>query len=69
MTPKDEFERLAREYGPEVARQALPLLRRMFDVIKRGHGRKITAALDRADATIDEALEARIRRDQGEGHT
>jgi hypothetical protein len=68
MTLRDTLHDLEVQHGPALVQEAIRYLPRIIGLIAKGRAKQITIALDRAHAQVDEALEARIRRDQGDGH-
>lgn len=75
MTYRDQIETAARELGEDLLGELLQEagalgrdgVRSLVDAIRRRRRRKVGLAVERAKARVDDALDARIRRDQGEG--
>ncbi len=76
MTYRDQIEDAARDLGDdllgELISEARALgkdgVRRLIEAVRRRRVRRVGLAVERAKARVDDALDARIRRDQGEGH-
>lgn len=75
MSYRDQIEDAARDLGDELFGELISEaralgkdgVRRIIQAIQRRRGRKVGLAVERAKARVDDALDARIRRDQGEG--
>lgn len=76
MSYRDQIEDAARDLGDdllgELISEARALgkdgIRRLIEVIRRRRDRKVGLAVERGKERVADALDERIRRDQGEGH-
>lgn len=76
MTYRDQIEDAARDLGDELLGELLDEaralgkdgVRRLIEAVKRRRDRKVGLAVERGKGRVADALDERIRRDQGEGH-
>lgn len=76
MSYRDQIEDAARDLGDELLGELIGEarklgrdgVRRLIEAVKRRRDRKVGLAVERAKDRVADALDARIRRDQGEGH-
>jgi hypothetical protein len=59
MSARSQINDLLDEHGDDLAGKLLSFLPRLIALIKRGRAARITAALDRAHAQVDEMADAR----------
>ena len=76
MSYRDQIEDAARDLGAELLGELLVEarklgkagVRRLIEVVQRRRVRRVGLAVERDKDRVADALDERIRRDQGEGH-
>lgn len=76
MSYRDQIEDAARDLGDELLGELIGEarklgrdgVRRLIEAVKRRRDRKVGLAVERGKDRVADALDERIRRDQGEGH-